>query len=131
MIRGPDKKTRKTALANDLGRLTQGVGTSMKNGTNTVFFVNKAAVPSDQTVSYCWLFASLRPNKVETHNARVTAGGNLLECIDITSTDTASHTTTKCLLNSVISTPDARFRTADIKDFSYGTPLQRFEYVRM
>ena len=25
----------------------------------------------------------------------------------------------------------ARFITADIKDFYYGTPLQRYEYVRM
>ena len=131
LIRGPDKSVWKTALANDLGRLAQGVGTRMPKGTNTIVFVAKTAVPTDRTVSYCRLVASLRPNKAETHRVRVMAGGNLLECPDITSTDTASLTTTKCLLNSVLSTPNARFATADIKDFYYGTPLQRFEYVRM
>ena len=103
----------------------------MKSGTNTIFFVPKTAVSTNCTVSYCRLVASLRLNKAESHRVQVTAGGNLLECPDTTSTDTASLTTTKCLLNSVISTPNAQFAAADIKDFYYGTPLQRFEYVKI
>ena len=123
LIYGTNKKTWKKALANDLGRLAQGVGTCMKNGTNTIFFVKQSAVPSDQTVLYCQLVASLCPNKSETHRVRMTAEGNLLDYPDITSTGTASLTTTKCLLNSVISTPDAGFSTVDIKDLYYGSPL--------
>ena len=37
----------------------------------------------------------------------------------------------KLLLNSVISTPGARFMTAEISDFYLGTPLPRPEYLRI
>ncbi|KAL7529997.1 hypothetical protein ACHAXR_003265 [Thalassiosira sp. AJA248-18] len=33
--------------------------------------------------------------------------------------------------NSVISTPDAKYMTADIKSFYLETPLDRFEYMKM
>ena len=39
--------------------------------------------------------------------------------------------TTKMFLNSVISTPNARFMTMDIKDFYLGTPLKCYKYIRM
>ena len=80
LIRGPEKATWTTSLANDLGRLAQGVGTRMKKGTNTIFFVKQSAVPSDRRVSYVRLVASMRPNKAETHRVRVTAGGDRLGC---------------------------------------------------
>jgi hypothetical protein len=35
------------------------------------------------------------------------------------------------LLNSVISTPGARFITFDLKDFYLGTPMMRKEYMRI
>jgi hypothetical protein len=35
----------------------------------------------------------------------------------------------KTLLNSVISTPNTRFMTADLKDFYFGTPLEQYEYM--
>ena len=73
----------------------------------------------------------MRPNKAETHRVHVTAGGDRLIYPGVTSTDTASLTTTKCHFNSVISTPHAKFMTADIKDFYYGSPLDQLEYVRM
>ena len=34
-------------------------------------------------------------------------------------------------LNLVISTPEARFMTMDIKDFYLGTPLKCYEYIRL
>ena len=107
------------------------MGTRIKCGTNNIFFVKQSAVPADRKVSYCRLVSSLRPNKVGKRHVRVTAGGNLLECSNITSTDTASLTTIKCLLNSVISTPDTEFTTANIKYFYYGSPPVRDEYARM
>lgn len=39
--------------------------------------------------------------------------------------------TTKILINSVISTPNARFLTVDIKNFYLNTPMQRYEYIRI
>ena len=39
LIRTPAKQIWKRAPANDLGRLAQGVGTCMKQGTNTIHFI--------------------------------------------------------------------------------------------
>ena len=48
-----------------------------------------------------------------------------------TTTHCASLTTTKCLLNSTISTPGARFMNLDIKDIYYGTAMARYEYMKL
>jgi hypothetical protein len=40
-------------------------------------------------------------------------------------------TTVKCLLNSVVSTTDAKFMTMDISDFYLNTPMDRYEYMRI
>ena len=44
---------------------------------------------------------------------------------------TADILTVKLLLNSVVSTPGAKFFTMDISNFYLNTPLKRKEYVRM
>ena len=77
--RGPDKDIWKTSLANDLGRLAQGVGTRVPTGTNTVFFIPRSTIPDGLTVTYLRLVASILPQKTETHRARVTVSGNRLE----------------------------------------------------
>ena len=48
-------------------------------------------------------------------------GGDRLDFPGATTTHCAILTTTKCLLNSTISTPGAQFMTLDIKDFYYVT----------
>jgi hypothetical protein len=53
------------------------------------------------------------------------AGGDGLDFLGPTATQTASLVTTKLLLNSTISTPDARFSAFNIKNFYYGTPMSR------
>jgi hypothetical protein len=106
---GPDKSTWITALANDLGRLAQGVGTRMPTGTNTIVFINRHAVPTGRQVTYGRLVSSIRPTKAETHRVRVTVGGDKLDFPGLTATQCASLTTTKCLLNSTVSTPNAKF----------------------
>ena len=121
----------KTSLANNLGRLAQGVGTRMPIGTNRVFFIPRSAVPAGRTVAYSRLVASIRPHKTETHRVRVTVGGNRLGFPGDTTTNCASLTTTKCLLNITISTPGARFITLDIKNFYYNTPMGRYEYMKI
>ena len=40
-------------------------------------------------------------------------------------------TTSKLLWNSIISTKDARFVGIDIRTFYLGTPLDRYEYMKM
>ena len=44
-------------------------------------------------------------------------------------TPTADLLTVKLLLISIISTPNAKFTTMDIKDFYLNTPMARYEYM--
>jgi len=46
-------------------------------------------------------------------------------------TPTVDLLTVKLMFNSIISTPNAKFMTIDIKDFYLMTPMDRFEYFRM
>jgi hypothetical protein len=119
---GPDRDLWLRSMANDLGRLAQGVGQRRPidqriAGTNTIVFIHKHDVPAGRQVTYCKQEASLRPNKTETHRVRNCAGGDRLDFPGPTATQTASLTTTKLLLNSTISTPNARFSAFDIKNF--------------
>ena len=43
----------------------------------------------------------------------------------------ADMTTIKLLLNSVVSTPDARFITADINNFYLNTEMEKPEYMKI
>jgi hypothetical protein len=45
------KTTWVRSFANELGRLTQGVGTRI-TGTDTIFFIPFARVPTDRTMTY-------------------------------------------------------------------------------
>ena len=58
-------------------------------------------------------------------------GGNRINYPGDCGTPTADLQTVKLLLNSVISTPGAKFMTMDISNFYLMTPLKRKEYVRM
>ena len=59
LIRGPDGATWVKALANNLGRLSQGVGTRMPTSTNTVLFVSKVFIHSDRKVNYARMVATI------------------------------------------------------------------------
>ena len=97
----------------------------MPTGTITVFFIAKSAIPHGCKVTYAQMVASIRPTKAEVNRVRVTVVGDRLDFPGATTTHCASFTTTKCLLNSTIFTPGARFVTLDIKDFYYGTAMAR------
>ena len=58
-------------------------------------------------------------------------GGNLIKYPGELTTRTADLTTTKDMWNSVISTQNARYMCADVKNFYLCTPLERYEYMRM
>ena len=77
------------------------------------------------------MVCDIKPNKKETHRSRLTVGGNLITYAGDKSTATADITTIKALLNSVISTRNAKFCTADIKNFYLGTPLAEYEYMKL
>ena len=77
------------------------------------------------------MVASVVPTKAKVNRVRVTVGGYRLDFPGATTTHCASLTTTKCLLDSTMSTPGARFMTLDIKYFYYGTAMAWYEYMKL
>ena len=61
----------------------------------------------------------------------MTAGGNLISYPFELTTRTADITTAKILWNSVISTEGEQYMCLDIKNFYLGTPLDRYEYMKI
>ncbi len=80
---------------------------------------------------YARIVVDYRPQKADPNRVRITAGGNLIAYPGELTTRMADLTTTKILWNSVISTPHAQYLCLDIKNFYLGTPMDRFEYMKM
>ena len=120
------------SFANELGRLAQGIGQREK-GTNTIYFIPHSQIPSDRRkdITYGRICVDHRPQKTEPNRTRLTVGGNLIEFPGDVSTPTADLTTAKLVINSTISTPKAKFLIGDIKFFYLGTPMARYEYMRL
>jgi hypothetical protein len=58
-------------------------------------------------------------------------GGDRLDYSGDVATSMADITTFKILINSTLSTEDATMLMMDIKNYYLGTPLPRFEYMKM
>jgi hypothetical protein len=115
--------------AEEIGRLAQGY----KNikGTNTIHFIKKSQLPHNARPTYLHMVCANRPEKENPKRVRWTAGGDRIDYPGGASTKTADITTVKIVLNSVISTPKARYMTCDLKDFYLGTPMKKFEYMKI
>jgi hypothetical protein len=103
------------------------------DGTNTIFFIHKNEIPLDRRkdVTYDRIVCTVRPEKDDPNRTRLTVGGNLINYPGDCGTPTADLLTVKLLLNSVVSTPGAKFMTIDISNFYLMTPLDRYEYIKM
>ena len=101
----PNSKLWGKEFVNNLVRLSQGVGTRMPTGNNTIFFINKNVVPKHNKVTYVWVVADIRLHKEETHHVLLTMGGYCLDFDGVTATQCASLFITKIVLNSTISKP--------------------------
>jgi hypothetical protein len=131
LIRGPKASEWLYSTANECGRLTKGVAPHMPSGSETMRYICHHQLPPGRHATYACFLATERPHKAETKRVRLTVGGNLVHYPDKVSTPTADLSTVKLLLNSVISTPGARFITFDLKEFCLGTPMIRKEYMRI
>jgi hypothetical protein len=117
----------KTGFGNELGRLCQGI--RCIQGTNTCFFVELSNIPKDRKITK--LVCDHKPNKTEKEWVRLTVGGNRLDYTGEVATSTADITTFKILINSTLPTEDAEMMMMDIKNYYVGTPLPRYEYMRL
>ena len=130
LIQGPDKDIWVKSLANDFGRLAQGVKGRMPTGNSTIFFIHPSEIPSHKKVTYGRLVVDIIPLKEEKYRVRITVGGDKLDFCGDASSVAASLATVKLLLNSVVSTKGEKFTTAYIKDF-YASFLLDPEYMKM
>ena len=116
----------------ELGRLDQ-VLPRIFNGTNTILFINKADVPAERCkyVMYGRVVVRYRPEKGDLYRTQLTVGGSLIIYPSDCNTQTVNLLTVNLLINSFISTPDAKFMTIDTKSFYLNTLMKRFEYMKL
>jgi hypothetical protein len=119
----------KRGFGNECGRLFQGIRDIP--GTDTCFFIKLTNVPKYIKITYGKTICDYKPHKKEKERIRLTVGGNILDYSGDVATSTADITTFKILINSTLSTEDAAMMMMDIKNYYLGTPLPRFEYMKI
>jgi hypothetical protein len=108
------------STANDINRLYN---------TNTITYIRRSNIPKGRKVTYGSFVVDIKDHKEEKERTRLTVGCDQIEYPGYKSARTAGLTTSKILINSVISTLGAKFLVIDIKNFYLNTPLGRFEYM--
>jgi hypothetical protein len=91
------------SVANEFGRLAQGVGGRVK-GKDTIKFIKKDNVPYERrkVVMYGSFTCDVRPYKEKKERTRLTAGGDCINYPDNVGMPTADMILFKCLANSLI-----------------------------
>ena len=105
---GDDSKLWLEAASREIGRLAQGKQPDMPSGSNTMHFLDHRDLPAGRKATYLRIVAAIKMHKVETHRIRFTVGGDRIEYKGKVSTPTANLETIKLLLNSTVSTPNAK-----------------------
>ncbi len=121
------------SYSNELVRLAQGMPGQVI-GTDTIFFIPKDKVPRARAkdITYGLITCLIRPEKTnEPNRTRLVAGRDMVRYPFDAGTPTANLLTIKLLINSVISTPRARFFMIDMKDFYLCTAMTRYKYMRL
>ena len=119
--------------ANEFGRLANGLKDGRVKPTNTIQFIQKEEVPFDRIkdVTYGSFSCDIKPNKEKINCTRLTMGGDSINYPDDCGTPTADMILFKILVNSIISTPNAKCVMMDIKDFYLRTPVRQPEYMHL
>ena len=95
------------------------------SGKHTIFFVPKSQAPKDCKVKYVRIFCDIKPHKSETDRTKLIDGGNLIYYPGKVTNNKSDITTSKTLINSTISTSDARCLCEDIANFDINKPMDR------
>ena len=132
MLKSSENSKWTRALSNEFGRLANGNVHGVKC-TNTIEFIKKSDVPANKKVTYATFVCSHKPLKEEQWRVRCVAGGDKLPYPGDASSPAASMIDTKLIINSTISDAhkNARFLSADLKDFFLGTLMQTAEYMKL
>jgi hypothetical protein len=116
-------------LSNELGRICQGIRDI--SGTNTAFFIDLTSIPKDRKITHGKLICDFKPNKNEKQWVRLKVGDTILDNSGDTATSTSDITTFKILINSTLTTQEAKMMMMDIKTYYLGTPLPTYDYMRL
>lgn len=134
LLKSTDGPLWEASAVEEWARLAQGLpsaGIPTSAGTNTLRFITYQDIPAGRKATYPRIVVADRPQKAQTKRVRVTVGGDRIDYPGKVATKGADLQTAKLLFNSVISTPDAKFMSVDIKDFYLNTPMSRPEYMRV
>jgi hypothetical protein len=80
-------------------------------------------IPNDRKITYGKIVCDYKPHKKGKERVWLTMGG--------AATSTSDITTFKITINSTLSTEEAAMMMMDIKNYYLGTPLPRFEYMKI
>ena len=58
-------------------------------------------------------------------------GGDRIDYLNDVSTPTSDLTTAKCIINSTLSTKNAKCMVVDIKDFYLNIEMKRYEHMKL
>ena len=99
------------------------------NCINTIFFVDKASVHVDRwhNVTYGRSVFNYKHEKYDPYRTRLTVDGYCINYPWDCGTPTVALSNVKYILNSVMSTPNTKFMTIEIKDFYLCTTMARFK----
>ena len=134
LVRHPKyKETWSKLAANEFGRLANGLKDGRVKPINTIRFIQKEEVPFDRIkdVTYGSFSCDIKPNKEEINRTSLTMGRDRINYPDDCGTPTADMILFKILVNSIISTPNAKCVMMDIKDFYLRTPVRQPEYMHL
>ena len=101
LLSGPDSAIWSTALSNELGRLTQGIGDHVVS-TDTINFIMKQELPKGKKVTYANFICDHRLLKEEEWRVHLIVGGNRLDYNFDAGSPAASILETELTINSVI-----------------------------
>jgi hypothetical protein len=95
--------------------------------------IHFADIPKDRItdVAHTKVVCEVRPTKDDPNRTRITIGGNTITYLGDCGTKTGSLESVKLVINSTLSTPNARFMSMDLSNFYLMTPLDRPEYARI
>jgi hypothetical protein len=101
--------------------------------SKTIFSIKKGDIPEDWrcNIIYGQICCNYHSKKKDPYQTRITMGGNLINYPSNCRTPTADILTVKTLFNSIVSTPNAKFMTINIKGFYLMTPMSCYEYFWM
>ena len=123
------KETWLNAGSKEFARLTQGRQQNDTQATNTIIWQHPRELPQGKRPTYLRICANYRPQKEDPYRVRATLGGNLINYPGPTRTPAAELTILKTFLNSILSTPQAKFLDIDLQDFYLNSKLKDPEYM--